>query len=189
MMGFTDVVRKAFPYLSIAASAGGPLGSMAAAAVGRAIGADKTPSPTADSIQAVMATAFADPTQRAAMIKEEHDFQAQMAELGYKSEQDFEATAAADRASARAREIAVRDNTPRILAYVYAFGFFVTLGAEIWMAVSGVEINPLASKSIDILLGVLTGMVLGTKEYYFGSSAGSERKTELLAQAPAIQSK
>lgn len=63
----------------------------------------------------------------------------------------------------------------------YAAGFFITLAAEIWIAISGKVINPLAEKSIDLLLGVLVGMVLGTKEYYFGSSAGSDKKSDLLA--------
>jgi hypothetical protein len=44
------------------------------------------------------------------------------------------------------------------------------------------------SQALLLLLGSLStsfGMVIS---FYFGSSAGSERKTELLAQAPAIGS-
>lgn len=183
-MGFTDVVRKAFPFLSIAATAGGPLTSMAAAAIGRAIGADKTPSPTADAIQNAMATAFADPAQRAAMIKEEHDFQLQMQELGYKNEQEFESIAAADRASARSREIAVRDYTPEVGFYVMTGIFCVAL-----FCLFKFPIPPDNKALIYSGMGTLGALLVAAANYFYGTSRGSERKTELLAQAPPIQSK
>src|SRR5229473_1118049 len=118
-MGFTDVLRKSFPFISIAASMGGPLGVMAANVVGKAIGADKAPAPTQDAIANVIAGAIGDPAQRAALVKAEQDFQLQMAELGYKNAEDLE-------------------------------------------------------QIIDA---------------YFGSSAGSDRKTELLSQAAPIPQK
>jgi hypothetical protein len=180
-------LKKTFPVIEALASAGGPLASMAAQAVGKAIGADKV-DPTPDGIAKAIQDAGFTPEQRAALLQHNEDLQAEAAKLGYQTVEDIAKINAADRDSARNREIQVRDNTPRILAYLYAAGFFVTLGAEIWMAVSGVTVNPLASKSIDILLGVLTGMVLGTKEYYFGSSAGSARKTELLASSQQADS-
>ena len=38
-----------------------------------------------------------------------------------------------------------------------------------------------------VLLGTLTGVVKDVYCFYFGSSAGSDRKTELLNQQPAAQ--
>jgi hypothetical protein len=117
-MGFTDVLRKAFPFISAAASLGGPLGTMAAAAVGKALGMDRVPANSGDAIANAIAVAFANPEQRAALLKAEQDFQLQMAQLGYQHAEEIEAIAEKDRASARNREIQVKDWTPRILAFI-----------------------------------------------------------------------
>jgi hypothetical protein len=171
-----NFLKKIAPFISTGLSLAGPYGAIAGKLLSPILGVK----PDAKPDEMAAAIAGATPEQIEAIRKAEQDFQLQMKQLDIQSVDDLEKIAADDRASARNREIQVKDNTPRILAYVYAAGFFLTLGAEIWMAVSGVNINPLASKSIDILLGVLTGMVLGTKEYYFGSSAGSDKKTDLL---------
>lgn len=172
-----NFLKKIAPFLSTGLSLAGPYGAIASKILTPILGLK--PGSKEDDYAAALAKAT--PEQIEAIKQGEQQFQLQMKQLDIQSVEDLEKIAADDRASARNREIQVRDNTPRILAYVYAAGFFLTLGSEIWMAVSGVTINPLATKSIDILLGVLTGMVLGTKEYYFGSSAGSDRKTDLLA--------
>ena len=174
-MGFNDVLKKAFPFLSVAASFGGPLGTMAAAAVGKAIGADKAP--PADGLLDHMAAVFGDPAQRAALVQAEREFQLQMAELGYKSAQDLEATAAADRASARNREIQVRDWTPRVLAFIVVVLCF---GGEGLYFRHGAPSNA-SPELIGRILGTLDSALILVLSYYFGSSAGSERKSELLA--------
>jgi hypothetical protein len=171
-----NFLKKLAPFLSAGLSLAGPYGAIASKILTPILGLK--PDSSAEDYSAALAKAT--PEQIEAIKQAEQQFQVQMKQLDIQSVDDLEKIAADDRASARNREIQVKDDTPRILAYLYAGGFFLTLGAEIWMAVSGVNINPLASKSIDILLGVLTGMVLGTKEYYFGSSAGSDKKTDLL---------
>jgi hypothetical protein len=137
--------------------------------------------PTVESIGNAVAAMTGNSAAMAALKKQDQDYALQMQAAGFKQVDDLIALGNEDRASARNREIQVKDNTPKILAYLYAAGFFITLAAEIWIAVSGKTVNPLAEKSIDLLLGVLVGMVLGTKEYYFGSSAGSDKKSDLLA--------
>jgi len=87
------------------------------------------------------------------------------------AETSREQTAAADRASARNREVATKDTTPRNLAYLYTAALFAVIGAEIYYGAHVQEINAVAARTLDTLLGVLIAMVLGTKEYYFGSSA------------------
>jgi hypothetical protein len=99
--GFVSGIRKAFPFISAAASLGGPFGVMAAAAVGKAIGADKPPQGTEDSITNALATAMANPDQLLALKKAEQDFQVKMNEMGL----DLEKIAADDRASARAMQV------------------------------------------------------------------------------------
>jgi hypothetical protein len=182
-MAFNDVLKKSFPFISAAASLGGPLGTMAAQLVGKAIGVDKSQAPTVDGISNAIATALADPAQRAALIQAEQQFQAQMAELGYKDVEDLAATAAADTANARAREVALKDWTPKILAFVVVVlcfmgeGFYFTHGAP-------ANASP---ELIGRILGTLDSALILVLGYYFGSSRGSDRKTELLAQSPAIQ--
>jgi len=182
-MSFTDVVKKAFPFISAAASMGGPVGTIAASLVGKAIGVDKV-APTADGISNAIATAFADPTQRAALIDAEQKFQLQMKELGYESAEQLAATDAADRASARNREVALKDKVPAVLAGLVTIGFFAVL----WYMLT--HTVPVASHdTMLLLLGSLGTAWTSIIAYYFGSSAGSDRKTELLAQAPAIPQK
>lgn len=190
MADIIGALKKVAPWIGAAASVAlpGPLGA-AAGALGKVLGSSDQPATveaTQQGIENAFQTIMGDPDKIAKLRQVDNDFKLAWQAAGFKQEIDIESLAVADRKDARAREIAVRDNTPKILAYLYAAGFFITLGAEIWIAISGVTINALASKSIDILLGVLTAMVLGTKEYYFGSSAGSARKSELLAQASAI---
>jgi hypothetical protein len=178
---FLAAIRKSFPFLSAAAAIGGPFGVMAASVAGKAIGADKTPDPSVDSIANVIATAMTDPVQRAALLKAEQDFQAQMAELGYKHAEEMEQTAAADRANARQREISLKDRIPAVLALVVTFGFFGVLAYMLFRS-----IPPSGHDSMLLMLGSLSTAWTAIVAYYFGSSAGSDRKTELLAQAPPI---
>ncbi len=179
-MSFNDVMKKAFPFISAAAQLGGPIGTIAATLVGKAIGIDKV-EPTADGISNAIATALADPTQRAALIKAEQDFQLQMAELGYKDAEALAATAAADRADARQREMTIKDRIPAILAILITFGFF---GVLTYMLLK--PIPPTGHDAMLLMLGSLSTAWAAVVGYYFGSSAGSAQKTDLLAQAPPI---
>lgn len=176
-MAFTDVLKKAFPFISAAASLGGPLGTMAAAAVGSALGLAKPPAGTSEGISTAIASAFASPEQRAALVKAEQDFQLQMAELGYKNAEDLEATAAADRASARNMQIQTRSYVPGILAVVVTGGFF---GLLTLIALHAPP--PSSEKVLDVMTGGLGTAWIMVITYFFGSSAGSARKTELMSQ-------
>lgn len=102
-----------------------------------------------------------------------------MAELGYKNVSDLAKIDADDRASARAREVQVRDNIPSILAFLVTFGFFGVLSYIIWKGV------PIASEGHDavmMLLGSLATAWTGVVAYYFGSSSGSTKKDATLAE-------
>jgi hypothetical protein len=180
-MGFTDVLRKSFPFISAAASLGGPLGTMAATLVGKAIGADKAPAPNVDSISNAIATALADPAQRAALIQAEQQFQAQMAELGYKDAEELAATDASDRANARLREETLKDKIPAILAILVTLGFFGVLAFMLFR-----QVPPTGHDALLLMLGALGSAWTSLVAYYFGSSAGSAAKTQLLAQSPPV---
>jgi hypothetical protein len=168
---FITGIQKAFPFISAAASLGGPFGVMAASVVGKAIGADKAPSGTADSISNAIASAMASPEQRAALLKAEQDFQMQMAELGYKNVEDLEKISSDDRASARQREMTLKDRIPASLAIMVTLGFFGVLGFMLkWqIPVSGHD-------AMLLMLGGLGSAWTSVVAYYFGSSSGSASK-------------
>lgn len=88
---------------------------------------------------------------------------------------DLERIAATDRNSARTRETARGDSTPAKLAAVAVIGFFTVLTAMMLM-----PIPESAQQPVNILLGALTGLLLQVGNYYFGSSAGSARKNEMI---------
>lgn len=173
-MGFKGVLRTMFPFISAAAGMGGPLGLMAANAVGTALGVDKAP---ADIEAAILAAQAKDPDAVLKLREAEQAFQLQMERLGFESVEKLEEIAAADRASARSREMAVRDKIPAVLAIAVTIGFFGLLALLVFHAV------PAESRDV---LSVMTG-ALGTAwvsivSYYFGSSSGSAAKTQILSQ-------
>ena len=104
-------------------------------------------------------------------------FEKQMAEIEANAKQALEKIAAEDRNSARQREIAVKDKTPAILAYSITAGFFGVLAYMLAADIPETGRDPLL-----IMLGALGGAWASVVAYYFGSSAGSERKTELLGK-------
>jgi hypothetical protein len=109
-----------------------------------------------------------------------------LAKLNASHEEMLVNSAVGDRSNARNREIAVKDNTPRVLTYLYTLGLFLVIGAEFYLGVSHIDIDPLTHSTLDTLLGVLMTMVVGSKEYYLGTSSGDAHKSELLSKAPAI---
>jgi hypothetical protein len=166
-----DFIKSILPTLATALA--GPLAGGAAAFFADKLG---LPDKTVDAV--VNAVRGADPAQILEMKRIDAELKKTYVEAGVRIEE----VAAADRASARKREVATGDRTPRNLAYLYGFAFFAVIIAQIFMGIHGIVMPSGVEKTLDMLLGVLTGMVLGSKEYYFGTSAGSVQKTELLAR-------
>lgn len=174
-MEWKNIIGKVAPYLG--AAVGGPLGSAAVTAIADALGlSDKT----GDAIK--QALSGVTPEQMLAIKTAEQGFAARMQELGFANAKDMESIAAGDRDSARQREMAVLDKTPRNLAYGVIGGFFFILITMMFFEI------PAASRDIlNIMLGTLGGSFSGVIGYYFGSTANSAKKTELLAKAGAIK--
>lgn len=160
-----QILRTVAPTLALAA--GGPFGPIAAAAIHLALGTDPTQPASAET-----ALLNATPDQLLALKKAGNDFEVQMKTLGVQEEQ----LAYADTANARAREIAVKDNTPKILSYVTTFGFFGSLAAAIYF-----PIPKESSALVFSMIGSLGTVWITQQGYYFGSSRGSDDKSKVIA--------
>lgn len=151
---------------SIATALGGPLAGMAVSKLAESLGVEP------DEKSVVQALQAAKPEDLLAIKKADNEFTLAMEEAGV----DLARVAAGDRASARNREIATGDNAPKILAGVIVIGFFIVLAGVATITLPAAAVQP-----INILLGALTALVVQVGNYYFGSSAGSKRKTEKMS--------
>ncbi len=161
---------------TLAATAIGPLGPVAVSALESALGLQPSGDLPARQDAVAAAIAGASPETLLALKKADQDFQVRMTELGFADAEAIAKLAGDDRASARAREQVVRDSTPRYMAFLITIGFFSIL---FYMAFRSV---PDPSKDIlNIMVGSLGAAFISIISYFFGSSQGSERKTEILA--------
>jgi hypothetical protein len=158
-----QVLRTVAPTIALAAA--GPFGPLAATALSAVLG-----TAPGDSKAAEGALLTATPDQLLALKKAEEDFQVQLKTLDISEEK----LAFDDTANARAREAAVKDWTPQILAYGVTAGFFSILGFLLWNG------KPLGGDVIMVMLGSLGAAFTGIVQYYYGSSAGSAAKTATL---------
>lgn len=167
MAKWQEVVGTVAP--TIATALGGPLAGLAVGAIGKIFGLD-----AASEEQVANAIAGASPDDLLKLKQAEIEFKQRMAELDV----DLERIAAGDRDSARQREAATHDWTPRLLAIVIVSG---------WLAVQYfllMHLVPTEMRDIIMrMLGVLDMALGAVLNYYFGSSASSAKKTELLAAA------
>jgi len=161
---------------TIGTALGGPLGGVAGLALSRALGIEE--GAAKDDAALAAAVQGASPDQLLALKKADQDFAVQMQKLGFENLEALEAIAAGDRANAREREIKTQDWTPRALGVGITLGFFGLLYYLLRHE------PPEGSRDIlNIMLGSLGSAWIGVVNYYFGSSASSARKTELMGQA------
>lgn len=152
---------------TIATAMGGPLAGMAVSAISKAIGVDE--GKVGDLIANNKLTA----DQIAQVKLAEIELQKQAQELGL----NFEKLAVEDRKSARDMQAATRSMMPPILAGAVTIGFFGIMTLMFFNKLD--DSNP----AILMMLGSLGTAWTGIIAYYFGSSAGSQAKTDLLSKA------
>jgi hypothetical protein len=151
---------------TIATAMGGPLAGMAVSAISKAIGVD--PEKVGDLISSNKLSA-----DQIAQVKiAEIELQKQAQELGL----NFEKLEVEDRKSARDMQSKTRSLMPPILAGTVTLGFF---GIMTMMFVGKVDSS---NPAILMMLGSLGTAWTGIIAYYFGSSAGSQAKTDLLSK-------
>jgi hypothetical protein len=152
---------------TIATALGGPLAGMAVSAISKAIGVD--PEKVGDLISSNKLTA-----EQISQVKlAEIELQKQAQELGL----NFEKLQVEDRKSARDMQSATRSMMPALLAGAVTVGFFGIIGMMFFKQID--SSNP----AILMMLGSLGTAWTGIIAYYFGSSAGSQAKTDLLSKA------
>lgn len=163
-----NLVRTVAP--SIASAVGGPLAGMATRAISEAL----LGKPDGTEEELTQAVATATPEQLLALKQAENEFSIKMRELDI----DLERIAGADRDSARNREVKTKDWTPKVLAGIITVGYF---GALFYMLANGLPQHG-GSEAMLVMLGTLGTAWGGVVAYYFGSSAGSRAKDELMRQ-------
>lgn len=169
-MDWQSLIKTVAPWLGTAL--GGPLGGMAVGAIADALGINEK---TTDAVK--QAISGATPEQMLALKAADQNFAMTMQKMGFEHLESIEKLSNDDRNSARLREVSVRDYTPMVLAATITIGFFGVL-AKMMIG------HPVENSDVlNIMLGSLGTSWTGVVAYYFGSSAHSQRKTELLAQA------
>ena len=174
-MDFTALIKTVAPWIGTAL--GGPLGGMAVEAAAAAFGlSDKT----ADAVK--QAIGGATPEQLLSLKNADQAFSLQMQALGFKQVTDLEALAAGDRRDARLMQTSTRSWVPAALSVIITFGF---LGLLTGMMTGYMKAED--NQAMLLMLGAL-GVAFGQViNFWLGSTSESSRKTELLAQAPAVK--
>ena len=155
---------------TVATALGGPLAGMAVSAVAKAIGCDP------DEVQGVISSGKLTAEQVAAIQLAELELKKQAQSMNL----DFAKLIAEDKKSARDMQIATKSWIPPVMAMGVTCGFF---GILFGLMYGQIQHAP----QIDIMLGSLGTAWTGIISFYFGSSAGSQAKTELLRQSEATK--
>jgi hypothetical protein len=170
-----DFLKSIAPWIAAAASGNVPaLLGMAANELSSVLGYDVP----ADATAIEKATSSATAEQLLAIKQADQAFAFKMQELGYANVEKLEAIAADDRKSAREREIAVKDWTPKLLAVVVTIGYFGILG---YILQYGIPKE--GGDALLLMLGALGSGWMMVLAYYYGTSAGSAAKNEMLLRA------
>jgi len=151
---------------TIATALGGPLAGMAVSAISKAIGVDE------EKVGDLIANNKLTADQIAQVKLAEIELQKQAQELGL----NFEKLEIEDRKSARDMQSATRSMMPPLLAGAVTIGFFSIM---VMMFFNKIDAN---NPAILMMLGSLGTAWTGIIAYYFGSSAGSQAKTDLLSK-------
>jgi len=148
---------------TIASALGGPLAGLAVEAISKAVGID--PKDVQSTIDSGKLT-----SEQIGQIKlAEIEMAARAQELGL----DFEKLSVEDRKSAREMQSATKSFIPSVLALSITVGFF---GILVGLMTEQFK----TSDALMMMLGSLGTAWTGIIAFYFGSSAGSQAKDQLL---------
>ena len=153
----------------IATALGGPLAGIAVSAISKALGIDEK------EVQKTIESGKLSAEQLASLKQAEIELQAKAQELGL----NFEKLATEDRKSARDMQINTKSIVPAILAIGVTVGFFAIL-------IGLMTDNVTKSDALLLMLGSLGTAWTAIVSFYFGSSASSQNKDDLLHRSTPI---
>lgn len=161
-----DFLRTLAPMLGTAL--GGPLGGAAASFIADKLGIQEK---TIEAVSEVLNSGKMSADQIASLKLAEIDFKKFLESNKIKLEE----IEAGDRASARSREVAVKDLIPGTLAILLTSGFF---GVLAYMLQYGAPAH--GGDALLVMLGSLGTGFASVLAYYFGSSSGSASKNLII---------
>jgi hypothetical protein len=182
-----DFLKTVAPWLVTALTGGVPgIAAMAASAIAGKLGlADSS----VDAVRSALTGQQMTPEQLLALKQADDDFALKMRQAGFTHAENMagiqvqaDRVAADDRASARNFAAAEHDHTARNLAYMYTVALFAVIGLEFLLAAQQVIVDDSVMRALDTLFGILIAMVLGSKEYFFGSSSRADRQAAAITQ-------
>jgi hypothetical protein len=156
---------------TIATCLGGPLAGLAVTAVSKALGIDE------DKVQDTINDGKLDADQIASIKQAEIELQKSAQELGL----NFEQLAVEDRKSARDMQTETKSIVPPVLSFTVTIGFF---GILVALMMGKVDAN---NNALMIMLGSLGTAWTGIIAFYFGSSAGSQAKDQMIHNSTPIK--
>ena len=151
---------------TIATALGGPLAGLAVDAISKAVGIDPK------DVNKTIAEGKLTADQIAQIKTAELAMAARAQEMGL----DFEKIAVDDRKSARQMQATTQSFIPGLMAIAVTVGFF---GILVGLMTEHFK----TSDALMLMLGSLGTAWTGIIAFYFGSSAGSQKKDELLHQS------
>ena len=182
-----DVLKTVAPWLVTALTGGVPgIAAMAATAIAGKLGLTDG---SVDAVTSALTGQQMTPEQLLALKQADDDFALKMRQAGFTHAENMagiqvqaDRIAADDRASARNFAAAEHDHTARNLAYMYTVALFAVIGLEFLLAARQIRLDDGVMRALDTLFGILIAMVLGSKEYFFGSSSRADRQAAAITQ-------
>ena len=166
-MNWQDILKTVAP--TVASALLGPMGGIAVAAIGSAIGID---APTQDKIAKAFTAGQLTPEALEKIKLLELDYQNQEKERGFK----YAELAFKDVDSARQMQIATRSWVPAAISLIVVFGYFAILVGLLFGVLHVTD-----NQSLLILIGALSTAFGGVLNFWLGSSHGSQVKSEMMA--------
>jgi len=165
-MNWQDILKTVAP--TVASALLGPMGGIAVAAIGSAIGID---APTQDKIAKAFTAGQLTPEALEKIKLLELDYQNQEKERGFK----YAELAFKDVDSARQMQIATHSKMPAVLTVMVTVGFFGILSLLFFHPeLKGNEI-------VMVMVGQLSAVWAGCVTFYTGTTYGSASKNAMLA--------
>jgi hypothetical protein len=162
------------PWIGAAAAGGVPgFVAMAATQVGQALG--QTVGASGDAI--AKAISGATPDQMLALKNADAEFAIKMQQLGFDNTQKLEQLAVNDRDSARKRQALMQDWTPTVLGVMVVASFFVVV--YMFMHTQLPDIGGYRDVMM-VLMGSLSAAFTQVLNFFFGSSASSNVKNDII---------